>query len=429
MTRPPRFVRHVLAVGVLAIASPLGAQEMAPAVPGPVTIQFYNYNLASAGLGREGTQEMLDSFMEASPDITVEGVPVVWSEMAARIQTDTVAGQSPDIAQVVFNDLSFIVENFGVEPLEEIVPAAELSEHFAGFFRNGLDLGRIGDGTFGLAYVFSTPLLFYNADLFRAAGLDPDSPPETWSELRDAAIAISEATDQPGFHVATRVFPLQGVVMSNGGALLSEDRTTLEFGKPLAVDAIAMLRSIVDAGAMENLGSDAIEAFSGGQLGMFLNTSAYMGAFIRGSEGKFELRAAPMPAFGDRTPAPMNSGSALVILTDDPVKRRAAWELMKHLTSDYGYTIITSKIGYVPLRPNAIESEEYLAPYIRQNPMVQPNIAQLENLTPWVSFPGPNYRQIETTIHNAWEQAIFGGADVAQTLSEAQARAQDLMPR
>ena len=100
---------------------------------------------------------------------------------------------------------------------------------------------------------------------------------------------------------------------------------------------------------MPNLKSDAqIETMSSGNAGMYLQTSAVQNALLRGAAGKFELRAAAMPAFAGKRVHPTNSGSALVIMTKDPARQRAAWALMKHLTSDYGYTIITSRIGYLP---------------------------------------------------------------------------------
>ena len=421
--------RMLLTSAAAAALVPALGRAMVERIETPVSIRFYNYNLASAGLGRDGTEEMLAAFAAANPMITVEGVPVVWTEIAPRLQADGVANTLPEIAQIVFNDLAYIVENFGVPALEDIVPPEELEAHFAGFFPNGLELGRIGGKTYGLAYVFSTPILFYNADLFRAAGLDPDAPPATWDAVADAALAIRQATGKPGFYMQPAVFPMQGVVFSNGGRMMTDDRRTLTFAEPEAVEAVAMLRRLAESGAMENLGTELVASMASGNLGMVLTTSAVMAAFIRGAAGNFKLRAAPMPAFSGKPPRPINSGSALVILTRDPVRQRAAWELMKHLTSDYAYTVITSRIGYVPLRPNAIESEDYLAPYIRANPMVRPNLDQLANLTPWVSFPGPNYRQIETTLTNAWQQAIFGAGDPAAIMADAQARAQALMPR
>lgn len=425
----------ILAAILLLAGSSASAQQMAAAIDKPVTIRFANYNLASAGLGREGTLEMLDAFGKANPLITVEGMPIPAAEVMSRVQADVVAGQGPDLAQIVFSDLDYAVQNFGIQPLESIVPDGERAAHFGGMFANGLELGRLGGKTYGLAYVFSTPVLFYNADLFRAAGLDPDAPPRTWDAVKAAALTIHQKTGKHG--LVTGIFGpsaydwlFQGVILSNGGRVLSEDRKRLMFGEPEAVGAITMLRSIAETGAMPNQQSPAnIETMASGNAGMFLNTSAVQNALLRGAKGRFELRAAAMPAFAGKPVRPTNSGSALVIMTRDPVKQRAAWELMKHLTSDYGYTVITSKIGYLPLRPNAIESEAYLAPWIRQNPVVKPNLAQLRDLAPWVPHAGPNYRQILATMMNAAEQATFGEGDVAETMVAAQRRAQALMPR
>ena len=161
---------------------------------------------------------------------------------------------------------------------------------------------------------------------------------------------------------------------------------------------------------------------------MLLNTSALQRALIAGAQGKYELRSATMPGFGDKLAVPTNSGSGLVILASDPVKQRAAWELMKFLTSKRGYTIITSEIGYLPLRTDIVNDPAYLGDWVKAHPLVQPNLDQLSRLQPWVAYPGSNYRQIEKLMMDAMEQAVFGGADVASTLKAAQDQAQGLMP-
>jgi multiple sugar transport system substrate-binding protein len=429
-----KWVRGTAAALVL-LSAPAMAQQMAPKVDKAVTIRFANYNLGSAGIGREATIEMLDAFAKANPLIKVEQVPVQSAEVMSRIQADVVAGQAPDVAQVIFADLDYAIANFGVRALEEMVPSAELKAHFDGFFPNGLELGRLNGKTYALAYVFSTPVLFYNVDLFKKAGLNPDAPPKTWEEVRAAAIAINKATDKPGlitgiFGPSAYDWLFQGVLLSNGGRAVSADRKKLMFGEPEAVEAVAMLRSIAEAGAMPNIPvNNAIETMGSGNAGMYLQTSAVQNALLRGAKDKFELRGAAMPSFGAKPARPTNSGSALVIMTRDPVKQRAAWELMKHMTSDYAYTVITSKIGYLPLRPSAIEGEEFLAPWIRDNPVVQPNLAQLKVVSQWVPHAGPNYKQILATMMNAAEEATFGKGDVAATMQAAQQRAQALMPR
>jgi multiple sugar transport system substrate-binding protein len=299
---------------------------------------------------------------------------------------------------------------------------------------NGVKLGVLNGKTYGLAYTFSTPVLFYNADLFTQAGLDPNNPPKTWEAVKQAAVQIKEKTGASGFTAGITGsgavdWLFQGVVRSNGGEVISRDRKTLKFAEPEAVAAVQMLRDMYDAGAYENMdNTSAVEAMSAGKLGMYLQTSALQSAMLAGSKDKFVLKASTMPQFGDKPTRPNNSGSALVIMTSDPLKQRAAWELMKFLTSKHGYTVITSEIGYLPLRTDIVNDPQYLGQWVKDHPLVAPNLEQLSRLEPWDPMPGPNYRQIVKTMMDAVEMSVFGGADVASTLADAQANAQALMP-
>jgi multiple sugar transport system substrate-binding protein len=418
---------------LLSVASPVLAQSFPATIDQPVTITFYNYNLGSAGIGADATRKLIAEFMEANPNITVEGVPYSSAD-SSRIQADIAAGLPVDLVQTVFSDLDFAVNNFNAQALEDIIPGDELTAHFEGMSPNGLQLGVLNGKTYGLAYTFSTPVLFYNADLFRAAGLDPENPPKTWADLREAALAIEQNTDAEGFTAGITGpgavdWLFQGVVRSNGGEVISRDRTTLKFAEPEAVEAVQMLRDMYDAGVYENYDfAGAVENMSAGTLGMYLQTSALQGSLIAGATGNYELRASTMPSFGDKPVRPNNSGSALTIHTSDPLKQRAAWELMKFLTSEHGYTVITSEIGYLPLRPGIVNDPQYLGEWIKDHPLVQPNLDQLAVLEPWDPMPGPNYRQIVKTMMDAVEMAVFGGADVEATLADAQANAQALMP-
>ena len=427
----------ILSALALFAAAPALAQNTPAAIPAtvdkPVTITFYNYNLASAGNGKVATEKLIAEFMAANPNITVNGIGYSSAD-ASRIQADLAAGQPVDLVQTVFSDLDFAVTNFGAKALEDIIPADEMKAHFEGMSANGVKLGVLNGKTYGLAYTFSTPVLFYNADLFTQAGLDPNNPPKTWVAVKAAAVQIKEKTGMAGFTAGITGagavdWLFQGVVRSNGGEVISRDRKTLKFAEPEAVAAVQTLRDMYDAGAYENMDfNGAVEAMSAGKLGMYLQTSALQAAMVAGSKDKFELKASTMPQFGDKPTRPNNSGSALVIFTADPLKQRAAWELMKFLTSKHGYTVITSEIGYLPLRTDIVDDPQYLGQWVKDHPLVAPNLEQLARLEPWDPMPGPNYRQIVKTMMDAVEMSVFGGADVASTLADAQANAQALMP-
>lgn len=422
------FSTCLLVAGKIGIAS----AQMADSITEPVTISFYNYNLASAGIGRDATLELIAAFEKANPMIKVEGIAAPSNEVLSRVQADMVAGVEVDVAQLVFRDLIYAADELGAQPLEDIV-GEELAGHAAGFVPAGLALGEVEGKTFGLAYVFSTPVMFINRTLFEQAGLDPDQPPRTWDEVKDAGRAIIEKTGKNGFFPgaygpADGTFVYQSIVMSNGGKV--RDGNTLTFADENQADAVAMLRDLMDAGVHARIDVGAhLDTFQSGNLGMFLFTSAVLSSLEQAALGNFELGLAPMPAFGEKPTAPTNSGSAIFMFSQDPVKQRAAWELMRFLTSDEAYTIITSKIGYLPLRPGIVDDERYLKDWIEANPKYRANLEQLERLTPNVAFGGPNYRQVENMMKEAMTEAVFGNGDPHEVLRTAQEQAQPLMPQ
>src|SRR5690349_15193025 len=92
-------LKLMLAAGV-AIAVPTGMAraEMPATVDQPVTMNCYNYNLASASAGADATRELLRKFREPKPNAKVAGTPVPPSEVLSRVQADIVAGRQPDVA-------------------------------------------------------------------------------------------------------------------------------------------------------------------------------------------------------------------------------------------------------------------------------------------------------------------------------------------
>lgn len=427
------FIKLLAAAGLgFTALSGMAFAQMAHDITEPVTITFYNYNLATASAGADATRELLARFEEENPNITVETIGVPSNEIGTRLQADMAAGRQPDLAQLVFRDLIYVASDLGANALEDMAGSDGYAELTEGMIPRGLDLGKVDGKTYGLAYTFSTPILYYNADLFRAAGLDPDNPPRTWTEVKTAAEAIVEKTDAEGFFPgaygpADGTFVYQAILMSNGGNV--RDGNTLTFANPEGIEAVRMLRDMVDSGAHARIDpAGANDAMLSGQLGMYLYTSALQNALSTAAEGNWELRVAAMPSFADKPTTPTNSGSALFSFSKDPVKQRASYELMKFLTSKYGYTIITSKIGYLPLRLDIVDDPEFLGPWTETHPLIRPNLEQLSRLTPNVAFPGPNYRQAEAMMKEAVVEAVLGEGDVSEVLSFAQDNAQGLMP-
>ena len=86
------------------------------------------------------------------------------------------------------------MRNLPVQPLDQIAPKDEFEATMKHILPQAAKLGQVDGHQYGGPYTFSTPTLFYNGDIFKAAGLDPAQPPTTWDQVRQAAQAIKDKT-------------------------------------------------------------------------------------------------------------------------------------------------------------------------------------------------------------------------------------------
>lgn len=454
LPRLPRLAAGLALVAALASAcatsSPTttaaagsgGGSTIPPLDPNKkVSIVFESYNLTSTGTWKPVIEGLLHDFEAAHPNITVKGQPpqgVTNGDYVSSVKNQVLAGNPPDVAQITFNALRFSATSLGARPLDDLVGRSEVQANFGGthpFAPRARTLGDVNGKTYAMPYVFSTPVLWMNRTLFTQAGLDPNSPPKTWADVKTAAQAIRSRTGKDGVIVdcLTKTagdWCFQSLVRSAGGRVLSQDGRTLSFADKPAVQAVATQADLFRSGLMPNVDQQqAFKAFASGQVGMILETSAVQGVFMAGAKaGNWELGATQEPSLDANPVVPTNSGSGLAIFSKDPAKQRAAWELIKFLTSDHAYTQISSKIGYLPLRTGLLDDPNGLQAWAKTNPLIKPNIDQLSRLQPWESFPGDNYLQIGDMMMTAVESSVFGGKDPASTLAAAQKQATSLLP-
>lgn len=405
---------------------------MAPAITEPVTVRFENYNLFSAGNLRDATLKLLKNFEAANPLIKVETTATRDQEMFQSLQAQLVANKLPDVAQVLLREWDQNIENLPLQVLEDLA-GADLDTHLAAVhaYHPKARALTVRDGkTQGLSYVFSTPTLFYNATLMKQAGLDPATTSlKTWDEVAAAAAKVHAATGVDGLYIACIELDwcTQGLLLSNGGRVMSPDRKDITWAGSESLEVYGFWQNLVKTGAHSKLtGTQAQDAFANGKLGFFLQTSAVQGRMVTSSKDKWELRSTGMPSFGTKTPVPVNSGAGLGIFSKDPVKQRAAWELVKYLTSAEAMQVIVTEMGYLPLRVGMMDDPKFLANWDRRD-LILPNVKQLDALQPSLSFPGPNALQIRDLFLKSLEKVLFNGADPIATFTESQDRAKKLI--
>lgn len=386
-----------------------------PADDGPVELGFLSYNYGTPDLGGQGMAQLVDTFNAEHPGIRVVPRGVATADVLTTLRAETAAGSPPAVAQIGWSKMAEAYGALPITPIQEIAPPAEWAEHTAGMARNVLTAVADGGVVRAMPFGMSVPALFYNADLFRAAGLDPERPPATLAQVRQAALAI-RATGNEGVYVAVADpgksdYLTQSVVNSAGGSLVDA------VDSPAAVAGLSAVAGLTASGAQPAIApADAVALFGSGRLGMLVVSTAVLGGLQRSSDGVFELRTTGFPRFTDAPARPTYSGAGLAVLTDDPREQAAAWEFIRFLTSERGFATLTETIGYLPLRDT-----------VAADPLLAPALAQLADVAPYTAFPGENANRAVVLLQDdAVEPIVLRGADPEATLRSAAAAIREL---
>ncbi len=213
-------------VGVVALAlSGCGASSEDT---GPVTITYTNF-ISNDG-NEENLQTIVDAFEDANPEITVEVTTLPYADYGTAIQTDLAAGTESDVFDIEYSNYAQYQANGVLAPIEVENPDA---------YKQSLLEAYATDGTqFALPSSFSDVVLYYNKDLFDAAGLDYPANGWTWADEKAAAEALTDkAAGVWGDHQPVSFYEYYKALAQNGGEFLAADGRSVAFNTPEGIEA------------------------------------------------------------------------------------------------------------------------------------------------------------------------------------------------
>jgi multiple sugar transport system substrate-binding protein len=401
-----------------------------------VTIEFWHSFVSST---QPALRELIRRFEDEHPGIRIRAqyIPTgdgLVHKLIAAIRSNT----APDVSWVHADFLGQLIGAEALYPMEHFIEGADgLSEDELGdIFPALLDAVRYRDSLYAMPMEATLLALFYNRDLFRAAGLEPDSPPATWDELRRYTTALTTVNpagraERFGFYVP--IFSASGplnvwmilqwspYLWAAGGELFSEDGTHALYNSDAGVRALTLWRDLhQDMGrpAM-SVGHDA--GFMSGHLAMIMNGPWDLPRFrqIRA----FDWGVAPLPA-GPAGSATYLAGEHLAIFRQSK-HPKAAWTFVKWMIRPDVQAFFSAESGYLPVRRSTLDLPEYRA-HLASDTAMQSFVDQIPLGRP--RKPIERY-QVEVNRHlaDAIERVLLGGADPRQALDEAAARSNALL--
>ncbi|MGH3310870.1 MAG: ABC transporter substrate-binding protein [Streptomyces sp.] len=183
-------------LGMAASAGVVGGAALSTAGCGTATGQgsgsaltmiAADYGDRGSNNGSQGYWDALVRDFQRKHGIAVDVSVHSWKDVDKKVAGLVEAGRAPDIAQIgAFADYAAQDRLYSVGELLSIPVQADFLPGLA-------EAGAVKRVLYGMPFVASTRLLFYNKTLFAGAGLDPGSPPRTWKELVRAAAALKRA--------------------------------------------------------------------------------------------------------------------------------------------------------------------------------------------------------------------------------------------
>lgn len=238
--------------------------------------------------------------------------------------------------------------------------------------------GYVGDKLYWVPFARSTPIFYYNKNIFHQAGL-PDRAPETWDELRNwgSEILKVKVNGKPAKVTALQghdSWEVQASVWEWGGALSNGMDITIDTGG--AVDAIEWHRKLVFEDKMAYLSSQYGADFKSGLVATVVNsTGSLKGTYEAAKASGFKFGTGPLPKQVS-TGVP-TGGAGLTILKPIPKKRKdAAWEVIKFLSTPENSAFWSLKTGYLPVIKGADKQGAYAAA-LKSDPNLSVAIKQM----------------------------------------------------
>ncbi|CDZ27877.1 ABC transporter substrate-binding protein [Neorhizobium galegae] len=373
-------------------------------------------------------------FMEENPDIKIQfaNPSATYEEGIQLIMRQAGTAEMPDLTFIGLNRLRMVQErDLPVDLAPFIAKEGDMGK--LGFSDNILKLAQVKGKQVGLAFATSNPIMYYNADLVKAAGGNPDVPPKTWDEV----IALGAKIKALGNGVEGIDFRWQGddwmfsaLLFGAGGQMLSADEKSVAFAGPEGLKAVETLDRMVKQGGLPVFTAQAGEqAFFAGKVGIEFKTTGALRNTIKSVGDKFDLRTAQIPLIDPVRGKLPTGGNAVVILARNAEKQQAAWKFAKFAAGPYGASVVVPGTGYVPNNELAAKSPDYLGNFYKQNPLFVAGLSQMDRMIPWYAFPGTNGVKVTQAIVENLSRIVEQQATPKEALEDAASEVKGLLPR
>lgn len=396
-----------------------------------IEIEYWQYNF---GARIDAMNMLIEQFEAENPDVhVVHNSDIPYDNFRDEIAASAPAGVGPDVVSLFYGWIPAFVDAGYLIPLpEEDFPDEWIESYFSPMVAESKFEGEY----WAIPTAVRSLALFWNKDLFEAAGLDPEVPPATLEEFVDMAIATTQydgsGTDilnilveghAPGFPAQDHHWFREVLIRQYGGVPYSEDNKTVMWNSEEGCEAfkwLAAFETEYKTGS-NDLFTDVTQAFINGQSALHVDGSFRIGSITSGNPelnyGVAELPVGPNGenhTFGSYWTHGLTQRAA-----SDPARLEASARFLKFITTAEAGLLWVDIVGELPAQLEAASD-----PAILEDPILGPFSAGLEYAHATFFVDETIQRQV---LIDAFDQVRLTGMDPCEALNEAAATEQELL--
>lgn len=421
MSSPRIRASAIVGAGVLAaVAAGAGAAraDARPQGDGGVTIVHWQHQ-------SDAREALINQFIESYGDVSdtkIEFESIPYSDYFVRLGAALEAGNGPCVFQLPANIVAEFQGRGQLAPVPDSVMTAD--DVAATFAPAATSLLQVDGVYYGLPTDVQTLLLFYNDDLFEAAGLDPTKDFATWDEFREAAKALTvrdgDNLMQAGVDIASTPYQwyYTAPTLAFPDGQVSDETGLVNYDSQPGYDVWQRLTDLVTVDGVDAPDFLADQnKFSAGLAGMSLREYTFTGVFeLTAPDVNFSVHLPPPVA--DETYGNVATTSWSYVVSSDCADQDEAWAWISYLTSEDSQRIWVTQGGELPSRLTLLDDAALL-----DDPSLAVAIPSLDGA---MSYDSRGWDDVFGIQQSIWDDIVLNGTDV-QTAVDAGAATENAL--
>ncbi|MBB5801542.1 multiple sugar transport system substrate-binding protein [Saccharothrix ecbatanensis] len=367
-------------------------------------------------------EAVVAEFNAANPDIRVDVNFMPWDVFFGKLLPAYGSAGGPDLAAFDSTHVAQYAKKGVLAPMDDWFAADPASDVLITAATEAVTYDGV---KYAVPMTFSSLKLFYHRPMFEAAGLDPDRPPTTWDEWRDAMVKLTTDHDRDGTpeqygmalpdHDAIPVWPI--LLWGHGGDVLEPDGSKSALTRPETVAAVRTWADLLHRKKVSPVGLAGAEAEQLFQIGDAAMTVA--GPWLTAGLEGVDYDVAPVPSGPVRQATLGSTTSVALNAKASPEKKQAAHRFLSYWVSEQAQESWMKGSGYPSIRvdQNALADNPFVAEFAADVRIAQPLM--------------PGVVEFDKLYNDVFEKAIrnIGDGDVTveDGLAAAAARMDEIL--